>query len=232
MSATTTVRVRCGTGCRGEGREMILSEDRLRAVPAAFRAMTGLPSEEFDALARGVVPGIATAVAAGRDRRRGRQARRAAGGGHPFALSFREQLLLAAVWLRVYPTSPVLGFLFGVRHQTVLRTIALVLPILEQAGRDATRLPGHVGIAPLHPTGLGFTPRRKPREKPRPPEDVAYNTAFAAERISVEHTIGRLRRYQALTQPDRHHRQAHTARVRAIAGLVNRQLDHRFGALT
>ena len=89
----------------------------------------------------------------------------------------------------------------------------------------------YVGMAPLHPTGLGFTPRRKPREQPRPPEDVVYNTAFAAERISVEHTIGRLRRYQALTQLDRQHRQAHAARVRAVAGLVNRQLDHRFGAL-
>ena len=88
----------------------------------------------------------------------------------------------------------------------------------------------YVGIAPLHPTGLGFTPRRKPREKPRPPEDIVYNTAFAAERIGVEHTIGRLRRYQALAQLDRQHRQAHSARVRAVAGLVNRQLDHRFGA--
>ncbi len=315
---------------------MIVSEGRLREVPAAFRAMTGLSSEEFDALARDVVPTIATAVAAGRERRRGRPARRAAGGGHPFALSFRAQLLLVVVWLRVYPTSPVLGFLFGVRHQTVLRAIALVLPLLEQAGRDTMRLPGHgergrrsrrplpellaalpelavivdtfeqrvqrprdraeadryysgkkkqhtlkvqvatdretgqvvdvpdsvcgptndlallkasglldrlapdvgalgdlayVGMAPLHPTGLGFTPRRKPREKPRPPEDVVYNTAFAAARIGVEHTIGRLRRYQALTQPDRHHRRAHTARARAVAGLVNRQLDHRFRAL-
>ncbi len=80
---------------------MILSEGRLREEPAAFRALTGLSSEEFDALARDVVPTIATAVAAGRDRRRGRQARRAAGGGHPFALSFREQLLLVVVWLRV-----------------------------------------------------------------------------------------------------------------------------------
>ena len=39
--------------------------------------------------------------------------------------------------------------------------------------------------------GLGFTPRRKPREQPRPAEDIVYNTAFAAERIVVEHTIGR-----------------------------------------
>ena len=203
------------------------------------------------------------------------------------------------------------GFLFGISHPTVLRTIARVLPILEQAGRDTMRLPGHgqrgrrsrrnlpdllaaipeltvivdtfeqrvqrprdqeeadrhysgkkkqhtlksqvaidaesgqvvdvpdsvcgptsdltvlkasglldrldpdvgvlgdlayVGMAPLHPAGLGFTPRRKPREQPRPPEDVVYNTAFAAARIGVEHAIGRLRRYQALTQQDRQHR--------------------------
>jgi hypothetical protein len=314
---------------------MIVSEGRLREVPAAFRAMTGLAIEEFDALARDVVPAVAAAAAAEQDRRRGRARRRAAGGGHPFALSFRAQVLLTVVWLRVYPTSPVLGFLFGVSHPTVLRTLARVLPVLEQAGRDTMRLPGqgehgrrsrrglpellaaipdlavivdtfeqrvqrprdratadryysgkkkqhtlkaqvatdrhtgkvvdvpdsvcgptndlallkasglldrlapdvgalgdlaYVGIAPLHPTGLGFTPRRKPRERPRPPEDIVYNTAFAAERISVEHTIGRLRRYQALTQLDRHHRQGHSARVRAVAGLVNRQLDHRFGA--
>jgi len=311
---------------------MILSEARLREVPAAFRAMTGLRPVEFDALAQDVVPSVAAAEQA---RRSGRKRRRAVGGGHPFTLSFRAQLLLVVVWLRVYPTAPVLGFLFGISHPTVLRTIARVLPILEQAGRDTMRLPGHgqrgrrsrrdlpdllaaipelavivdsfeqrvqrprdqeeadryysgkkkqhtlktqvavdaasgkvvdvpdsvcgptsdlvllkasglldqldpdvgvlgdlayVGMAPLHPAGLGFTPRRKPREKPRPPEDVVYNTAFAAARIGVEHTIGRLRRYQALSQLDRHHRQAHAARVRAVAGLVNRQLEHRFGA--
>ena len=316
---------------------MIVSEARLREVPAAFRAMTGLSLEEFAALARDVVPAIAAAVETEQDRRRGRPRRRAVGGGHPFTVSFREQVLLTVIWLRVYPTSPVLGFLFGVSHPTVLRTIGRVLPILEQAGQDTMRLPGHgqrgrrsrrglpellaaipelagivdtfeqrvqrprdrdaadryssgkkqqhtlkvqvateretgrivdvpdsvcgptsdltllkasglldrvdpdvgalgdlayVGIAPLHPTGLGFTPRRKPREQPRPPEDIADNTAFAATRIGVEHTSGRLRRYQALAQLDRHHRQAHTARVRAVAGLVNRQLDHRFGVLT
>lgn len=316
---------------------MILSEARLREKPGVFRAMTGLSSAEFDALAADVVSAVEAAAAGEAERRRRGQLRqRAAGGGHPFALSFRAQVLLTVIWLRVYPTSPVLGFLFGVSHPTVLRTIARVLPILEQAGRDTMRLPGHgergrrsrrslndllvaipdltvivdsfeqrvqrprdqeeadryysgkkkqhtlksqvaidgdtgkvvdvsesvcgptadltllkasglldrvdpdigvlgdlayVGMAPLLPSGLGFTPRRKPRGQPRPAADVVYNTAFAAERITVEHTIGRLRRYQALTQLDRHHRQAHTARVRAVAGLVNRHLDHRFGAL-
>lgn len=85
----------------------------------------------------------------------------------------------------------------------------------------------YIGLAPLHPAGLGATPRRKPRNQPRPAEDVAYNTAFSKRRIKVEHTIGRVRRYQAVAQTDRHHRRHHTARVVAIAGLVNRQINSR-----
>ena len=86
------------------------------------------------------------------------------------------------------------------------------------------------GLARWHPEGLGATPRRKPRGRPRRPQDRAYNRAFARRRIVVEHAIGRLRRYQALTQMDRHHRRQHTARVRAVAGLVNRQRRHRRAA--
>jgi DDE superfamily endonuclease/Helix-turn-helix of DDE superfamily endonuclease len=88
----------------------------------------------------------------------------------------------------------------------------------------------YVGIADRHPEGLGATPRRKPRGRPRPEEDRRYNRAFARRRIKVEHTIGRMRRYQALSQVDRHRRRGHTARVRAVAGLVNRVLDHHAAA--
>jgi hypothetical protein len=80
----------------------------------------------------------------------------------------------------------------------------------------------YVGIKAFHPTGT--TPRRKPRSRPRPPEDIAFNTAFASRRVRVEHAIGRLRSFEALAQRDRHHRRLHTARVRAVAGLVNRRL--------
>ncbi len=96
---------------------------------------------------------------------------------------------------------------------------------------------GYVGIAPAHPGGLGYTPRRKPRgkdkprdrgeDKPRPPEDIAYNTAFARRRIIVEHRIGRLRSYGCLRERDREHRKRHEARVVAVAGLVNLQLERR-----
>lgn len=86
---------------------------------------------------------------------------------------------------------------------------------------------GYVGLAELHPEGLGASPRRKPRGKERPPEDRRYNRAFSRRRIVVEHAIGRLRRFRAVACVNRHRRAGHAARVRAIAGLVNRMLDHR-----
>jgi len=82
----------------------------------------------------------------------------------------------------------------------------------------------YVGIADLHPAGLGAAPRRKPRGKERPPEDRRYNRAFSRRRIVVEHAIGRLRRFRSVAHVNRHRRRDHAARVRAVAGLVNRML--------
>jgi len=107
---------------------------------------------------------------------------------------------------------------------------------LLRASRLLKRLPegvggigdlGYVGIGELHPSGLGAAPRRKPRGKGRPPADRKYNRAFSRRRIVVEHAIGRLRRFRAVAHVNRHRRQGHAMRVRAIAGLVNRMLDHR-----
>lgn len=113
------------------------------------------------------------------------------------------------------------------------------LTLLKQSGLLDRLPPGvgaiadlaYVGIEALHPAGLGATPRRKPRGQPRPGEDIAFNTAFSRRRIKVEHTIGRVRRYEALSQTDRHHRTRHTERVVAVAGLVNRQIRHRLPSL-
>lgn len=67
------------------------------------------------------------------------------------------------------------------------------------------------------------TPRRKPRGQQRPPADVAFNRAFAQVRIGVEHTIRELRTFQALSLPDRHHRQGQDARVCAVIALRARR---------
>lgn len=85
----------------------------------------------------------------------------------------------------------------------------------------------YVGIDKIAPGTAGAAPRRKPRGKPRPEEDRAYNRAFSQRRIVVEHGIARLRKFQALAQTDRHHRANHRCRVRAVAGLVNHRIKHR-----
>lgn len=300
----------------------------LRRDPQAFRAMTGLNVAEFDSVVRDLRPRL---VQADYQRLSRPDRERDIGGGHPFELSTTDQILLTIVWLRVYPTHTVLGFVFGVSDTTAGRYRARIVPLLEQAGRDTMRLPdpgrkqrrslnalfetlpalealvidsfeqrvqrppdrseadtyysgkkkqhtlksqggvnlftgeivavsesvkgptadltlfrqsglaaqlppdvirlfdlGYVGVAADDPTVTCWLPRRKPRGKPRPAEDAIWNGIVAKMRIRVEHTIGRLRWYQALKQTDRHHRQEHTARVISCAGLVNRQLQHRF----
>jgi len=300
---------------------MILQYAKLSRVPGVFRAMTGLTVPQFDLLYCDL---LAHYTAAERQRLGRPDRQREIGGGHQFTLTARDQILLAVVWLRRYPTDEVLGYLFGVSETITLRTRHRLVPLLAGAGLDTMRLPdpgrkrrvhlddllretpglavlvdtyeqrvqrhkvrdeadrwysgkkkthtvktqvavderdGRIvdvapsvpgptadivvlkgsGLLPQLPPGVGVcgdlayvgmddlapgvggaTPRRKPRGQPRPPDDVAYNRAFARRRVGVEHTIGRLRRYECLTQRDRHHRRGITSRNRAVAGLVNR----------
>ncbi len=300
---------------------MILQYTKLTTHPAVFRSLTGLTVAQFDALCADALPRYRQAE---RLRHTHPNRLRGIGGGSQFTLSLRDHILLTVVWLRVYPTYPVLGYLFGVSEYVAQRALKRVLPVLEAAGLDTMRLPdpgrGHrrtlddllrdtpdlallidtfeqsvqrhkrraeadrwysgkkkmhtaktqvvineweeriVAVAPSEPGPMaditvlrqsgflarvpkgmevlgdlayvgmtegypdvwGAWPRRKPRGQPRPAEDVAYNTAFARRRVHVEHAIGRLRHFQAVTQRDRHHRWGITARNRAVAGLVNR----------
>jgi hypothetical protein len=305
---------------------MICRFDYLRRYPTVFLKMTGLRLNEFADLLDDMLPRFSGAE---QTRLQRGNRRRAIGGGRHADLAPRDQILLAIIWLRQYPTNEVLGFLFSVSDSTASRVLSRVIPLLEAAGKDTMRLPdpgrkhrkelstllketpelaviidtfeqrvqrcknrkdadahfsgkkrqhtlkgqvaideddgticdvaesvvgptadltllkqsgllsrlpqgvgaigdlAYIGIAEAHPYGLGATPRRKPRGNDRPPEDVCFNRAFAKRRIKVEHTIGRMRRYQSLSQRDRHHRRNHTARTRAVAGLVNRQIRSR-----
>jgi len=300
---------------------MILQYTKLTTHPAVFRSPTGLTVAQFDALLADALPRYREAE----HRRHTRPDRlRDIGGGSQFTLSLRDHILLTVVWLRVYPTYPVLGYLFGVSEYVAQRALKRVVPVLAAAGLDTMRLPdpgrGHrhtlddllrdtpelavlidtyeqpvqrhkrrdeadrwysgkkkmhtvktqvvvnerderivdvsagepgptaditvlrqsgflarvpggigvlgdlayVGMTDGYPDVRGAWPRRKPRGQPRPAEDVAYNRAFAQRRVHVEHAIGRMRHFQAVTQRDRHHRWGITPRNQAVAGLVNR----------
>jgi hypothetical protein len=303
---------------------MIARLGHLRQHPPVFRSLTGLSVGVFDALVADVLPAVDEAEFV----RRSRPDRdRAVGAGHPFTLAPADRLLLAVVWLRVYPTHAVLAYLFGVSETSARRVLTRTLPVLARAGKDTMRMPdpgkharrdlpallqdvpavavlvdtfeqpthrpkrrqrayysgkkkrhtlksqlavdeesgrvvhvppsapgptadlnllkrsrllgclpkgvgligdkAYIGAAGIRPGVACATPRRKPRGKPHPPEDRRYNRAVSRRRITVEHTIRRLRVFQALTQVNRHGRTKHEHRVRAVAGLVNRLIDAR-----
>src|SRR5690606_32531634 len=117
---------------------MIMRYYHLKHYPTVFLKMTGLRINEFAGLVDDLLPQFVQAEQA-RLSRPDRQ--REMGGGRPAELDERDQLLLTVVWLRVYPTHEVLGYLFGVSDSTVSRIIQRVLPLLEQAGRDTMRMP-------------------------------------------------------------------------------------------
>src|SRR5215218_8877140 len=117
---------------------MIARLDHLRTHPAVFRHLTGLTVTAFDALAGEVVPAVEAAHRKALDRP---DRQRAIGAGGAFGLTTADRVLLAVVWLRQYPTQEVLGFLFGVSDSTALRAVRRCLPALEQAGKDAMRMP-------------------------------------------------------------------------------------------
>ncbi len=119
-----------------------LRYQQLKAHPNVLRSLTGLRPAEFEQLVQDVAPLL---WASEQKRlllnRPLHQRKRSIGGGHPFSLPMREQILLTVVWLRQYPTYEVLGFLFGVTHCTVSRLLTRTLPVLSEAGKDTMRMP-------------------------------------------------------------------------------------------
>ena len=109
---------------------MIARLDNLRKHPVVFQHLTGVPVAAFDELAAAVVPAAEAAHRQTLDRP---NRKRAVGGGDTFDLTTADQLLLAVIWLRQYPTNEVLGFLFGVSDSTASRARARCVPVLERA---------------------------------------------------------------------------------------------------
>src|ERR1041385_2648406 len=88
----------------------MITYTQLKDYGTVFVKMTGLRPREFDTLLDEILPRFAEAETRRLERT---ERQRAVGGGDKADLSARDQILLTVIWLRVYPTHDVLGFLFG-----------------------------------------------------------------------------------------------------------------------
>lgn len=106
--------------------------ETLRRRPAAFKSMTGFSVEEFETLFGAVARAHADRCQTATTTKRGNQPRqRAFGAGRRFAHDLRTRLVMALVWLRIYPTYEVLGFLFALDKTNARDNVLDVLATLE-----------------------------------------------------------------------------------------------------
>jgi hypothetical protein len=107
----------------------------IRGLPAVFRSLTGMDVQAFESLFTDFEAARqASRAASARTRRDGQPRRRAPGAGRRHALDPRDRLLMALVWLRVYPTYELLGYCFGMHNGNACRNVADVLAVLDSLG--------------------------------------------------------------------------------------------------
>lgn len=105
---------------------------RLVENPSTFPALTGMTRDEFDTLFVAYTAAAGAHRAARTHTKRGcRRLRRAAGAGHPHDHDPRTRLLIALVWVRVYPTFELLGRLFGLDKSNAWHNTQDALEVLE-----------------------------------------------------------------------------------------------------
>lgn len=102
--------------------------ERLSKRPASFRSLTGLRVDEFEEIYQTVGQAIETYHSEGLQRR---VRTRAVGGGGQYRNDTRNRLLMALIWLRLYPTYEVLGFIFDLDKSNVHRNLKPVLAVLR-----------------------------------------------------------------------------------------------------
>src|SRR4051812_37579511 len=110
----------------------MLSYEELCRHPAAFPSLTGMTRAEFDDLLVRFRRAEADLRANSRTTRRdGRPRERAAGAGRRYDNPACDRLLMALMWLRVYPTYEVLGFFFGLHKRNAQLNVRAALEVLD-----------------------------------------------------------------------------------------------------
>jgi hypothetical protein len=83
----------------------------------------------------------------------------------------------------------------------------------------------YVGLPKEHPEHRLYLPYKATRGHPLTEAQKAYNRHLSRYRIVVEHTNAQLNKYQVLAQKYRHAREGHSRVFRAVAYLVDQQIQ-------
>ncbi len=110
----------------------MITFEKLSQQPHAFRSLSGMNLSEFHALfATFAQAQAARRAAAATTRKDNKPRQRASGAGRRFAHSDKTRLLMALLWLRVYPTFEVLAFFFCLHKSNAHAGVQDVLSTLE-----------------------------------------------------------------------------------------------------
>ncbi len=112
----------------------MLSYAYLSKRPVAFRNLTGISVSEFEQLFAQFEP-LWDQSEQVRLQRPNRQ--RAIGGGHPYRLDVRSQLLMTLLWLHLYLSMDTLAALFAVHKSAISRNSHRVLQVLRHIGENS-----------------------------------------------------------------------------------------------
>lgn len=107
----------------------MITYDKLFRNPSAFRSLTGLDRLLFDRLCVQVEQAL-TQRPAETTRRDKTLRQRKLGAGPKYANSLQTRLVMTLFWLRVYPSYPVLAFLFSVDQSTICRNLAEIMTVV------------------------------------------------------------------------------------------------------
>jgi hypothetical protein len=168
----------------------VLNYGALSRNPQHFRNFSGLEVSEFDTL-NSQIKEKYPAFEQKRLQRDNRK--RAAGAGHPFVLPLTDRLLMLLIYYHMYPSSTLLGYLFGISQTCVLKSIkkleplvSEVLPLPKKEYDRVRRLQSVEEIEAMFPGFKAFLDATE-QEIPRPHNKRKRKTHYSGKR--KKHTV-------------------------------------------
>jgi hypothetical protein len=152
----------------------MITYEKLSRHSSAFKSLTGMSVEGFEPLFEAFVVAHLARLQQTPTKRDGQPRKRAVGCGRSYTHSLRDRLVMALVWLRMYPTYEMLGFFFSLHKTNARQNVEDVLETL------------------LSMTVFGF--ERPAKERPKLSSLKAVMDAFPEVVLVIDSKEQRIRR--------------------------------------